>query len=63
MVFTPLHIQNARFAGSYEWHGTVTLRILNAQRCKNFKPVDNFEIKPICKFILDFGSLSFSLTV
>jgi len=28
-----LHIQNARFAGSYEWHGTVTLRI-NAQRCK-----------------------------
>ncbi|NDA89629.1 MAG: hypothetical protein EBY20_01785 [Alphaproteobacteria bacterium] len=29
-----MHIQNARFAGSYEWHGTVTLRILNAQRCK-----------------------------
>jgi hypothetical protein len=24
---TPLRIQNARFAGSYEWHGTVTLRI------------------------------------
>jgi hypothetical protein len=33
-TLTPLHIQNARFAGSYEWHGTVTLRILNAQRCK-----------------------------
>jgi len=44
MVFTPLHIQNARFAGSYEWRGTVTLRILNAQRCKISifgAPVDN----------------------
>jgi len=35
MNYTPLHIQNARFAGSYEWHGTVTLRILNAQRFKS----------------------------
>jgi len=26
-IITPLHIQNARFAGSYEWHGTITLRI------------------------------------
>jgi hypothetical protein len=26
-TLTPLHIQNARFAGSYEWRGTVTLRI------------------------------------
>jgi hypothetical protein len=31
---TPLHIQNARVAGSYESHGTVTLRILDEQRCK-----------------------------
>jgi len=27
---TPLHFQNARFVGSYEWYGTVTLRILQS---------------------------------
>jgi len=26
--FTPLHIQNARYAGSYEWH-------VNLQGCKD----------------------------
>jgi hypothetical protein len=43
--FTPLHIQNALFLGSCEWHGTITLRILNAQRCKKLKFYISYQVK------------------
>ena len=33
--FTPLHISNADFVGGNECKGNVTMRITNAQRCKN----------------------------
>ena len=32
--FTPILIQYARVAGRNEWIGTVTLRIVDAKRCK-----------------------------
>jgi len=33
--FTPLHISNADFVGGNECKGNVTMRITNAQRCKD----------------------------
>ena len=44
-LFTPLHIQNARFAGSYEWHGTVTLRISQVYEMRKGVKVEIYILK------------------